>query len=224
MVGQSFLVLYQTSLHWWKFVRLIHQCLHLHSHFFCVLRCIFSSNIVFVGQSLFLNFLNGCREFIFVLIILWLLYPSLHFPLHIFQIFFLVKSTASVKPFSFQAPLSLFALVLLAILQISVNLVSKFFNPYLGGLFRGSFWVGGTPPPCLKFIRIMLETWNVAHKYTHTQFQKIYLLVPKPSYFCWWQYFFCKKSVSFGQISTFTQSNGVRSVLQILVLFSVFVR
>ena len=49
----------------------------------------------------------------------------------------------------------------------------NFFNPDLGGLFRGSFGGGGggkityLPPHCLKLGRIMLETWNLARKYTH---------------------------------------------------------
>ena len=39
-------------------------------------------------------------------------------------------------------------------------------NPNLGRLFRGSFWGGGTPPPpCLKLVRDMLETWNLSRKY-----------------------------------------------------------
>ena len=40
-------------------------------------------------------------------------------------------------------------------------------NPNLGGLFRGLFWgIGGgggskiTPLPRLKFVRIMLQSWN----------------------------------------------------------------
>ena len=43
-------------------------------------------------------------------------------------------------------------------------------NPNLGGLFRGSFWGGRgvklPPPPCLKLFRIMVETSNLAGKYT----------------------------------------------------------
>ena len=38
-------------------------------------------------------------------------------------------------------------------------------NPNLGGLFRGSFWGGGKiTPPCLKVVRITLETWNLTLK------------------------------------------------------------
>ena len=35
---------------------------------------------------------------------------------------------------------------------------------------KGLLWGDGggkiTPPPCLKLDRVMLETWNLAHKYT----------------------------------------------------------
>ena len=37
------------------------------------------------------------------------------------------------------------------------------------GFLIGSFWGGGrkvTPTPCLKLVRIMLETSNLARKYT----------------------------------------------------------
>ena len=42
------------------------------------------------------------------------------------------------------------------------------FKPNLSGLFRGSFGGGGgiKLPPCLTLVRIMLETSNVARKYT----------------------------------------------------------
>ena len=46
--------------------------------------------------------------------------------------------------------------------------VLNVFNPNLGGLFRGSFWgVGVKTTPCLKIVRVMLETWNLVWKYTH---------------------------------------------------------
>ena len=32
------------------------------------------------------------------------------------------------------------------------------FNPNLGRLFRGSFFIILDPPPCLKLVRIMLKT------------------------------------------------------------------
>ena len=47
--------------------------------------------------------------------------------------------------------------------------VMGFLNPNLGSLFRGCFEVlgeGNYPPPCLKLVRIMLETSNLARKYT----------------------------------------------------------
>ena len=41
------------------------------------------------------------------------------------------------------------------------------FNPNLGEIFWGSFWVWGSKiTPCLKLVRIMLETWNMARRYT----------------------------------------------------------
>ena len=42
-------------------------------------------------------------------------------------------------------------------------------NPNLDGLFSGSFWgVWGVKlPPCLKLVRIMLETSNLARKYKY---------------------------------------------------------
>ena len=42
---------------------------------------------------------------------------------------------------------------------------SHWFNPNLGVLFRGLFWGGWGLSPCLKLVRIMLETWNLARKY-----------------------------------------------------------
>ena len=50
----------------------------------------------------------------------------------------------------------------------------RFFNPILDGLFRRSFWrengEGGKSMiklSCLRFVRIMLETCNLVHKYIH---------------------------------------------------------
>ena len=48
-------------------------------------------------------------------------------------------------------------------------------SPNLDGLFMGLFCGGcdevvgggGQYCPCLKFSRVMLETWNLAGKYTH---------------------------------------------------------
>ena len=88
-------------------------------------------------------------------------------------------------------------------------------NPNLGGLFRGSFWRekrtgvkgggGGKITPFLNLVRIMLETSNLARKYTDICSLRKYTF----------QYFFFKKSPFFGQNSTFTQSNSVRAGLQI---------
>ena len=65
------------------------------------------------------------------------------------------------------------------------------FNPNLGGLFRGLFCgrVGGSwrvgeckITPCLKLVRIMLETWN---------------LVPGRHWLCWCRYVFFAKNQHF---------------------------
>ena len=52
-------------------------------------------------------------------------------------------------------------------LKENLAVALMFFNTNLGGLFRRSFWeegVGGITP-CLKLVRFMLETWNLARKY-----------------------------------------------------------
>ena len=64
------------------------------------------------------------------------------------------------------------------------SMMVAFIKPNLGGLFRGSFWgsqggVTPTPlppqrPPCLKLVRIMLETLNLTDKYTHIRSFRIY--------------------------------------------------
>ena len=53
-------------------------------------------------------------------------------------------------------------------------------NPNLGGLFRGSFW-GGFILSCLKLVRIMLETLNLARKYKLICSFRKHRLVPRPS-------------------------------------------
>ena len=101
-----------------------------------------------------------------------------------------------------------------------------------GGGGGGGGWGGVKLPPyppspsCLKLARVMLETWNLVRRYTgiwkyvfhFLSFQKIYLLLPKLSYFLILlmpAFFFQKKTAFFGKNSTFTQSNSVRAVLEI---------
>ena len=53
------------------------------------------------------------------------------------------------------------------------QLTGHYFNPNLGRLFKGPFWSGGEGgggkiTPCLKLIRVMLESWNLVRKYTYT--------------------------------------------------------
>ena len=62
------------------------------------------------------------------------------------------------------------------------------------------------PPSYLKLFRIILETWNLVRKYTHTcSFRK---------YVFWCRHFFQKIS-NFGKNGSFTQSNSVRALLEI---------
>ena len=97
-------------------------------------------------------------------------------------------------------------------------------NPNLGGFFKGSFWGGGggeggvkLPTPCLKLVRIMLETSNLARKYTlicslrkDTFYYQGSLNFANVS-------IFCKKLTFLAKIVplTFTQSNIVTAVLEI---------
>ena len=52
---------------------------------------------------------------------------------------------------------------------VKFELCNKCINHNLGGSFRDSFWGGErrTITPCLKPVRIMLETSNLARKYSH---------------------------------------------------------
>ena len=65
---------------------------------------------------------------------------------------------------------------------------------------------------CLKLIKTMLETSNLAHKYIHVASEnapfsnKAFLILLT---------YFAKKSLFFGQNTTFTQSNSVRVALEI---------
>ena len=63
-------------------------------------------------------------------------------------------------------------------------------NPNLGGLFKGLFrgvvGGGGKITPYLKLVIIMLETWNLVHKYTHKfNIADVSIFVQKMSVF--WQ-------------------------------------
>ena len=86
----------------------------------------------------------------------------------------------------------LLSLCIFADLKKDIFSVSKFlfnvdFNPNLSGFFNGSFCGrgdGGKITPCLKPVRIMLETWNLIRKCIHIWRLKIYLLVPSPTQFC----------------------------------------
>ena len=94
------------------------------------------------------------------------------------------------------------------------NFPSYRLKPNLGGLFRDLFWGWRwgrwvkLPPPhsLLKLVRIMLETSNLARKYTHIS--SAYLLVSR---LLLMSAFFGKNSAFLDQSSTFTQSNKVRA-------------
>ena len=84
-------------------------------------------------------------------------------------------------------------------------------------------WGGGKLTPCLKFIRIMKETSDLARKYTHIcSFIKYIVSTKTILILLMSAYFFCKKLLDFSKNSTFTQSSSMRHVLKILfkVLFS----
>ena len=76
-------------------------------------------------------------------------------------------------------------------------------NPNLSGLFRGSFWGWGGGevklPPCLKLVRIMLETSNMARKYTHLCSFRKYTFSTKPILSLLMPAFFCKNITVFWQ-------------------------
>ena len=88
------------------------------------------------------------------------------------------------------------------------------------GFLRVRFEVrrgGGKITPCLKLIRVMLESWNLVRKYTYTYVvsenmpfgTKAFLILLMLTFFLQ------KISVFFGNDSTFTQSSIVRTVLKI---------
>ena len=86
------------------------------------------------------------------------------------------------------------------------------------GFLGVRFEVGGEGvklPPCLKLVRIMLETLNLTLKYTRICSFRKYT-------FYWLDLLnfadvgiFCKKLAFFVQKSTLTQSNSLRAVLEI---------
>ena len=71
----------------------------------------------------------------------------------------------------------------------------------------------GVKLPCLKLVKIMLETSNLAHKHTHISCLKNVPFSNKA--FLILLTYFAKKSLFFGQNTTFTQSNSVRVALEI---------
>ena len=100
-----------------------------------------------------------------------------------------------------------------------------------GGLFRGSFWGmvlgfegggGYNYHPCLTLVKIMLETWYLARKYTHICSFRKYTFGTNALLILLIATFLCKKSMFFGQNSAFTQSNSVSCVRDFLVLFFSF--
>ena len=84
---------------------------------------------------------------------------------------------------------------------MSSKAVNKYIKPNLDGFFRGSFW-GVTP--CLKLLRIMLETSNFARKYS---FRKYTFQYQGPLNFA-------DVSIFYKKMAYITQSN-VRAVLEI---------
>ena len=78
-------------------------------------------------------------------------------------------------------------------------------------------WVGLNFPPHLALskirIRIILETWNLARKYTHICISENVPFSTKDLLILLMPAFFCKKSVLFGQNKTSTESDSVRALL-----------
>ena len=79
----------------------------------------------------------------------------------------------------------------------------------------------GTVTPCLKLVRITLETSNLVYKYTNKKcsFRKLTFWYQGSLNFS----FFCKISALFGTNSTFTQYCE-SCARDFFVLFSVFVK
>ena len=69
-------------------------------------------------------------------------------------------------------------------------------SPNQGGLFRDSFWDGGvkiTPPPPVINLLELCRKREIFYESTHIDLvQRIYLLLPRPPWFCWCQNIFAK--------------------------------
>ena len=76
-----------------------------------------------------------------------------------------------------------------------ITVYISIFNLNLGGLFKGSFWSGrGVKTPCLKLVKIMLESWNLVSNYKHI--------------FSFRKYSFCYKYLfNFADVSIFFLKN-----------------
>ena len=82
---------------------------------------------------------------------------------------------------------------------------------FLGIRFEG----GNYHHPCLKVVRIMLETSDLARKYTYwCSFRKYTLQYHSPLSFAHVSIIFAKIPSFFDKNSTFAQSNSVRGVLE----------
>ena len=85
-------------------------------------------------------------------------------------------------------------------------------------LFRDSFcvWGGGGVavklPPCLKIVRITLDSWNWVRQYTH-KFRKYIFYYQEPPNFAEVSIILQKGNIFLVKNSTFTQSNSIRAVL-----------
>ena len=73
-------------------------------------------------------------------------------------------------------------------------------SPNQGELFRDSFWDGGvkitprplSPPPVINLLELCRKR-EIFYESTHIDLvQRIYLLLPRPPWFCWCQNFFAK--------------------------------
>ena len=102
--------------------------------------------------------------------------------------------------------------------KCSSQTVWKGINLNLGGLFKGWFWEGGDKiTPCLKLVGIMVQTSNLARKYTHTYYAVLENIAfsTKPLLIFLMSAFFAKKSAFFGKNNAFTQINILRAMSEI---------